>query len=1240
MTMIASTDDGVMTATPGWRVARRPGRGMQGWAVVAAVWLGLGAWVQTGWAQLRLTEILVVNQAGLADDDGTPQPWVEIWNTSSTTRVAMNNYKLSDGTTTWTFPPADIMPDEQMIVWLSGKNRRVSTAPLHTNFTPNPAGGTIQLFNAAATPVLLSQLDYPAQSADVSWGRDASDTAVTPTVTGFLSVPTPNSANSYEGPGVAGRVEFSQASRAFTGTLSVSLSQAAPEAGAEIRYTTNRSLPNATSTLYTEPIAVTTTTMIRARVFVPGKLPGETNTQAFLQLNSNAEDFSSAIPIVVITNFVTAQPPDNGDQPSFMWVWEPAAPDNRARFSNPPTLASRTVIDKRGSSTLGNPKFNLNVETRHPWNEIQQQHSLLGMPEESDWVFHAPYHFDRSLINNPFAYALSNSIGRYASRNRMAEVFIDVTGASLNFTGSNSGDYFGVYNVMEKIRRNSARVAVRRMEKYDNDDVSKTGGWIWKVDRLGPGETGFSAGGQSFSYYYPKEVQVKSPQRDPQEQYLAKNSNPTAANPLPAGYIKRFADALNSSGFTNPVTGYAAYLDVPAAIDHHLHNVWTFNVDALRLSGYWTKERGGKMYPGPVWDFDRALCSTDGRDLDPKTWRSKVPDNGTDFFNYTWWNRLFRDPDFYQKYIDRWQELRRPGQPFAPEVVNALMDSLNNEIGDEAITRDFQRWRQAKRPWNSPLNGMVYPAPTNNPAIGQTAEIQRKKDWMQQRAEFFDTQWVGPVTASLPDSNVASGTEVTLTGPADATIYFTINGDDPRPFGGVVVNNVPNLSPGTMVYDGPITVTATSRIRARAFKATHTALTGANNPPLVSKWGGLLNVRYATDPPAAAGNLIISEIHYNPTAPTPEELAINPLWEAGDFEFLELYNPSPAPVDLLGVAVADGVRFTITGTDALSLPPGGSVVIADHPSAIAARYGSAIGPVLGGFSGNLSNGGERLALLGTTGTTIFEVDYDDSWHPTTDGDGPSLVVYDPAAAAAAYQGPGNWRPSAAAGGSPGSYDPRSVPRPMAGQGPAGLFPSVPLAGAFEGGLGGITAPTSEWSLVDGPGTVTITPPDSLAATAAFSKPGAFTLRLSVTDGLITRTDDVVVFAQDTPESWLAGYPGIGTLEEDAEGDGRTNFLEYALLTDPTVAQAGAPPTITIEDGRQCLTFTRFTPSPSLTYTIEISQDFVTWRAAAPGEIMEEILSTDGFTQTVKLTDSVAVGPGDARYLRLKITRTP
>ena len=67
------------------------------------------------------------------------------------------------------------------------------------------------------------------------------------------------------------------------------------------------------------------------------------------------------------------------------------------------------------------------------------------------------------------------------------------------------------------------------------------------------------------------------------------------------------------------------------------------------------------MY-GPVWNFERSAESDDGRDDDPYVWRSEVPDYGTDFFGngtQRWWGDLFKDPGFWQLYVDRWQMWRR-----------------------------------------------------------------------------------------------------------------------------------------------------------------------------------------------------------------------------------------------------------------------------------------------------------------------------------------------------------------------------------------------------------------------------------------------------------------------------------------------------------------------------------------------------------------------------------------------------
>lgn len=80
-----------------------------------------------------------------------------------------------------------------------------------------------------------------------------------------------------------------------------------------------------------------------------------------------------------------------------------------------------------------------------------------------------------------------------------------------------------------------------------------------------------------------------------------------------------------------------------------------------------------------------------------------------------------------------------------------------------------------------------------------------------------------------------------------------------------------------------------------------------------------------------ARSVVINEIHYNPPDNTVRE------------EFVELYNPSPTPVDVSLWKLSGGVTFTIP---AGSVIPGlGFLVLAQAPATILARYGAtSVGP--------------------------------------------------------------------------------------------------------------------------------------------------------------------------------------------------------------------------------------------------------------------------------------------------------
>ena len=86
-----------------------------------------------------------------------------------------------------------------------------------------------------------------------------------------------------------------------------------------------------------------------------------------------------------------------------------------------------------------------------------------------------------------------------------------------------------------------------------------------RIDRSAPDENGFGAAGQTIVYGDPKQSDIQTPERAPQAQYIQ-------------NYINAFGTALNSTQYTNPATGYAAYINVGSWINHHILNVMAFNV--------------------------------------------------------------------------------------------------------------------------------------------------------------------------------------------------------------------------------------------------------------------------------------------------------------------------------------------------------------------------------------------------------------------------------------------------------------------------------------------------------------------------------------------------------------------------------------------------------------------------------------------------------------------------------------
>lgn len=786
----------------------------------------------------------------------------------------------------------------------------------------------------------------------------------------YFATPSPGVGNAVGLDGLSSDLQFSVKSTTFFNTFELEIKPVDPTAVGEIRFSLGSAVPTTNSLLYTGPLSITNSAQIRARLFEPGFLPGRVHTEAYIKLSPAMQTVSSDIPLLLVHSFGVGPFDENNKKPCIVFVHEPFR--GRSSFTNAPDMVFRAGFKIRGSSTAGNPKYNWAVDS---WDQDDQDTDipLLGMPSASEWVFHGPYQFDPSLIHNPFASEMSTGIGRYAGRYRFAEIYLNEKSATNAASVIVPQNYFGLYNILERIGVRPNRLNLAKLTDGDTQEPEVTGGYSMSVDRDFGGSPQEAAGGISFNYIEPKFEQLSQPQRAPQRAYIVK-------------YLNDFAKAFNSKTWTNvDGTGYSQYIDRGSWIDFHIVNEFSLNVDALRLSTYFYKDRNAPLSFGPIWDFDRAFGSTDGRDNEPAVW-----DDGTGFFTYPWWGRLFADVNFWQAWIDRYQELR--DGLFSDRSLFALIDKLNAQVFESA-PRDFTRWGQAKR------------------GGSQTTEIAYFKNWLGRHTAFMDKQLLDKPTLLTTPGRVPSGTLLTLTAPAGATIYYTLDGTDPRALHGLI-------SPTAKIYSGPIPITGEVRLSARSRDPQHKNSTGGDNPPVNSIWSGPRTARFTLEALAAPGDLAVSEIHYQPSGPSNSESATNPSWIADDFEFLELINLSSHRLDLFGCRFTQGITFTFDDTSTYLLEPGARLLLVRNQAAFAARYGSA-GTVAGEYVGSLSDAGEQLRMESSSGTVLIDFNYNNAWYPATAGYGFSLVKRDVQSPATTREA---WAPSSAAGGSPGSAD--------------------------------------------------------------------------------------------------------------------------------------------------------------------------------------------------------------------------
>jgi hypothetical protein len=249
---------------------------------------------------------------------------------------------------------------------------------------------------------------------------------------------------------------------------------------------------------------------------------------------------------------------------------------------------------------------------------------------------------------------------------------------------------------------------------------------------------------------------------------------------------------------------------VDSFVDYHWLTELGKNTDGYWFSQFYHKDRNGKLRMGPVWDWDIGFGNAQFNQCHLiEGWRWELARGS----NYKWYKRLFDDPDFVQRYIDRWSELRT--NVFATSNILARIDQVAASLmSSGAVERNYQRWPT--------LGKRVYPAFF----VGKTyqEEVDYLKKWIQDRLEWIDGQgfpaptaeWVTSTNAVVRLSSAGSEPAKARRDPskllrlsgAGGTIHYTLDGSDPRVRGG-------NVSPQARRYQDPIAIAPGTRIFAR-----------------------------------------------------------------------------------------------------------------------------------------------------------------------------------------------------------------------------------------------------------------------------------------------------------------------------------------------------------------------------------------------------------------------------------------
>ena len=768
--------------------------------------------------EILITEFMAINSNILADEDGEHPDWIEIYNPGDNS-INLNGWSLTDKEDElkkWEFPAISINSHSYMVIFASDKDKKDPTKNLHTNFKLSGSGEFLAICEPDGTISHSYSPSFPAQRQDVSYGLYQGQEV-------FFSSPTPGAENTFGN--LPFPPNFSMTRGFYETPIDVSLS--APGNSGSIYYTLDGTRPTKTTgTVYSGPIHITKTTPLSVASINSSNVSSEiiTHTYWFLEdilkqsnspegypsdwkmassstsipadyemdqevceapeYKSQMEEAMTSIPsmnIVTTKDYLFNDQNDANNGGIYIYTGKPNGtglswvrptsveyydPQNGQEFqincrlklhggnSRNPGNSPKHGFELTFSSTYGPSKLNFNLfDEKGATNEFNNL--VLRGGYNYSWIKNNPtQRADAQGLQDPWAKQTQLDMGKTSGHEKFVHLYIN-------------GLYWGLYNLAEK---------------YTNDFFESY------------------MKGQEEDFDIVKEKQVVSSGNINAFNALISQMNNNLSNN--ANYQK--IQGKNPDGSVN--TSYANLLDLDNYIDYMLINYYVGNGDWnknnwVMVRNRVTNEAGFRFV---CWDVETAmtdlqtnLVSEDGDDRNPMS-----------FIKY-----LTRNNDFKVMLSDRIQKhMITKGGALTPEEAIKRYQALADEI-DMPIIAESARWGDYRKDvapsddvrklytrngdWIPRKEGLI-----NNYFPNRTdILIQQLKN------KGYFPNLAAPVYTH-DSGTLASGFNLGISS-NEGTIYYTLDGSDPRE---EITSNVSSLA---QLYNGLIAINEDVTVKAR-----------------------------------------------------------------------------------------------------------------------------------------------------------------------------------------------------------------------------------------------------------------------------------------------------------------------------------------------------------------------------------------------------------------------------------------